>query len=53
MWQHVLLAVRDGDEALLVERMSAHDAAPVRFAAPTPASTDLQQEEGGVVGTVS
>ncbi|MFD5064138.1 IclR family transcriptional regulator [Streptomyces sp. NPDC058394] len=29
--QHVLLAVRDGDEALLVERMSAHDADPVRF----------------------
>jgi DNA-binding IclR family transcriptional regulator len=29
--QHVLLAVRDGDEALLVERLSAHDASPVRF----------------------
>ncbi|PRY36741.1 IclR family transcriptional regulator [Umezawaea tangerina] len=29
--QHVLLAVRDNDEALLVERLSAHDAAPVRF----------------------
>jgi DNA-binding IclR family transcriptional regulator len=29
--QHVLLAVRDGDMALLVERLSAHDAVPVRF----------------------
>ena len=29
--QHVLLAVRDNDEALLVERLSAHDAVPVRF----------------------
>ncbi|MCX4919018.1 IclR family transcriptional regulator [Streptomyces sp. NBC_00687] len=29
--QHVLLAVRDGDEALLVERLSAHDASQVRF----------------------
>ncbi|MFF3208076.1 IclR family transcriptional regulator [Streptomyces sp. NPDC002962] len=28
---HVLLGVRDGDDALLVERLSAHDAAPVRF----------------------
>jgi DNA-binding IclR family transcriptional regulator len=29
--QHVLLAVRDGDEALLVERLSAHDAGPAAF----------------------
>jgi DNA-binding IclR family transcriptional regulator len=29
--QHVLLAVRDGDEALLVERLSAHDADPVLY----------------------
>jgi len=29
--QHVLLAVRDNHQALLVERLSAHDAAPVRF----------------------
>ncbi|MFG2673497.1 MULTISPECIES: IclR family transcriptional regulator [unclassified Streptomyces] len=29
--QHVLLAVRDNDEAMLVERLSAHDAVPVRF----------------------
>ncbi|MFF7333927.1 IclR family transcriptional regulator [Streptomyces sp. NPDC090306] len=29
--QHVLLAVRDGDEAVLVERLSAQDADPVRF----------------------
>ncbi|MFD7790204.1 IclR family transcriptional regulator [Streptomyces sp. NPDC059759] len=29
--QHVLLAVRDEAEALLVERLSAHDAGPVRF----------------------
>jgi DNA-binding IclR family transcriptional regulator len=29
--QHVLLAVRDGDEALLVERLSAHDASPASF----------------------
>ncbi|MFJ4771114.1 IclR family transcriptional regulator [Streptomyces uncialis] len=29
--QHVLLAVRDKHEALLVERLSAHDAVPVRF----------------------
>lgn len=29
--QHVLLAVREGEEALLVERLSAHDASPVRF----------------------
>lgn len=29
--QHVLLAVRDEAEALLVERLSAHDADPVRF----------------------
>ncbi|MFF3208051.1 IclR family transcriptional regulator [Streptomyces sp. NPDC002962] len=29
--QHVLLAVRDGDDALLVERLSAHDATEVRF----------------------
>ncbi len=29
--QHVLLAVRDDDEAMLVERLSAHDAAPVRY----------------------
>ncbi|QMU69746.1 IclR family transcriptional regulator [Streptacidiphilus sp. P02-A3a] len=29
--QHVLLAVRDHDKALLVERLSAHDAVPVRF----------------------
>lgn len=29
--RHVLLAVRDGDEALLVERLSARDAGPVRF----------------------
>ncbi|WP_405945270.1 DUF6545 domain-containing protein [Streptomyces sp. NBC_00932] len=29
--QHVLLAVRDNDEALLVERLPAHDAVPVRF----------------------
>ncbi|MER6345084.1 IclR family transcriptional regulator [Streptomyces sp. NPDC001595] len=29
--QHVLLAVRDGDDALLVERLSAHGAAAVRF----------------------
>lgn len=29
--QHVLLAVRDGDEAMLVERLSAHAATPVRF----------------------
>lgn len=29
--QHVLLAVRDGDDALLVERLSAHGATPVRF----------------------
>ena len=29
--QHVLLAVRDGDEALLVERLSAHNADPVLY----------------------
>lgn len=29
--QHVLLAVRDGDEALLVERLSAHQAMPVLY----------------------
>ncbi|WP_369227882.1 IclR family transcriptional regulator [Streptomyces sp. R39] len=29
--QHVLLAVRDGDEALLTERLSAHDADPVLY----------------------
>ncbi|WP_329549962.1 IclR family transcriptional regulator [Streptomyces sp. NBC_01356] len=29
--QHVLLAVRDGDEALLIERLSAHDADPVLY----------------------
>ena len=29
--QHVLLAVRDGDQALLVERLSAHDADPVLY----------------------
>lgn len=29
--QHVLLAVRDQDEALLVERLSAHDATTVRY----------------------
>ncbi|WP_436535225.1 IclR family transcriptional regulator [Actinoplanes sp. HUAS TT8] len=29
--QHVLLAVRDNDEALLVERLSARDASPVRY----------------------
>ncbi|OIJ63479.1 IclR family transcriptional regulator [Streptomyces mangrovisoli] len=29
--QHVLLAVRDGGEALLVERLSALDAGPVRY----------------------
>ncbi|MFE9687216.1 IclR family transcriptional regulator [Streptomyces sp. NPDC006285] len=29
--QHVLLAVRDDDDALLVERLSAHDATAVRF----------------------
>ncbi|MBO3682079.1 IclR family transcriptional regulator [Streptomyces sp. NEAU-YJ-81] len=29
--RHVLLAVRDGDEALLVERLSAHDADPVLY----------------------
>jgi len=28
---HVLLTVRDEDQALLVERLSAHDAGPVRF----------------------
>ena len=29
--QHVLLAVRDGDDALLVERLSAHQAMPVLY----------------------
>ncbi|MEU8243937.1 IclR family transcriptional regulator [Actinoplanes missouriensis] len=29
--QHVLLAVRDGDEAVLVERFSGHDAIPVLY----------------------
>jgi DNA-binding IclR family transcriptional regulator len=29
--QHVLLAVRDGDDALLVERISAHQAIPVLY----------------------
>lgn len=29
--QHVLLAVREDDEALLVERLSARDASPVRY----------------------
>jgi DNA-binding IclR family transcriptional regulator len=29
--QHVLLAVRDGDVALLIERLSAHDADPVLY----------------------
>lgn len=29
--QHVLLAVREGGEALLVERLSARDASPVRY----------------------
>ena len=29
--QHVLLAVREGDEALLVERLSAHQAVPVLY----------------------
>ena len=29
--QHVLLAVRDGDEALLVERLSSHGSAPVLY----------------------
>ncbi|WP_405014672.1 IclR family transcriptional regulator C-terminal domain-containing protein [Kitasatospora sp. NBC_01539] len=29
--QHVLLAVRDGDDALLVERLSAHGAGPVLY----------------------
>ncbi|XVU27728.1 IclR family transcriptional regulator [Actinoplanes sp. CA-054009] len=29
--QHVLLAVRENDEALLVERLSARDASPVRY----------------------
>ena len=29
--QHVLLAVRDGDEALLVERLSVHNADPVLY----------------------
>ncbi|TFC06944.1 IclR family transcriptional regulator [Cryobacterium adonitolivorans] len=29
--QHVLLAVRDGDDALLVERLSAHGAMPVQY----------------------
>jgi DNA-binding IclR family transcriptional regulator len=29
--QHVLLAVRDGDDALLVERLSAHRAMPVLY----------------------
>lgn len=29
--QHILLAVRDGDEAVLVERLSARDAAAVRY----------------------
>ena len=29
--QHVLLAVRDGGEALLLERLCAHDTRPVRF----------------------
>ncbi|GGK77832.1 transcriptional regulator [Mangrovihabitans endophyticus] len=29
--QHVLLAVREGDEALLVERLSARDASPARY----------------------
>ncbi|MFG3104457.1 IclR family transcriptional regulator [Streptomyces sp. NPDC048182] len=29
--QHVLLAVRDGEEALLVERLSARDASPVLY----------------------
>ncbi|GAA3310922.1 IclR family transcriptional regulator [Streptomyces cinereospinus] len=28
---HVLLAVRNDDEALLVERLSTHDAVPIRF----------------------
>jgi DNA-binding IclR family transcriptional regulator len=29
--QHVLLAVRDGDDALLVERLSAHAASPILY----------------------
>lgn len=29
--QHVLLAVRDGNNAVLVERLSAHNATPVRY----------------------
>ncbi|WP_343244581.1 IclR family transcriptional regulator [Streptomyces sp. SID11385] len=29
--QHVLLAVREGEEAVLVERLSARDASPVRY----------------------
>ncbi len=29
--QHILLAVRDGDEAVLVERLSARDAAAVKY----------------------
>ncbi|GAA4546291.1 helix-turn-helix domain-containing protein [Pseudonocardia xishanensis] len=29
--QHILLAVRDGEDAVLVERLSARDAAPVKY----------------------
>ncbi|WP_437083456.1 IclR family transcriptional regulator domain-containing protein [Streptomyces sp. enrichment culture] len=29
--QHILLAVRDGDEAVLVERLSARDSAEVKY----------------------